>query len=175
MNLPQMVVASLNRTWMFLDKALDGLTQEEIAWRPGTECNSIAFILWHLSRTEDIHIIRHLQGKTDIYEAEGWREKMGTPPNEDGWGYTLEQLEAWPVPELEDLWGYANSVRQKTLTYLDSFPEEQLSETFGPYGPDRVYLSGGDILVDVLVETAMHIGQIFYLRGELRGLSYRLI
>ena len=33
--------------------ALDGLTSEELAWRPSPEANSIAFIMWHVTRVED--------------------------------------------------------------------------------------------------------------------------
>ena len=34
-------------------KALDGLSDEEVATRPNTECNSMAWLLWHLARAED--------------------------------------------------------------------------------------------------------------------------
>ena len=34
-------------------KALDGLSDEEVATRPNAECNSMAWLLWHLSRAED--------------------------------------------------------------------------------------------------------------------------
>ncbi|MEE8353277.1 MAG: DinB family protein [Dehalococcoidales bacterium] len=175
MNAPQMAANSLRSAWGYLDEALDGLTEEEITWRPSDDCNSIAFILWHLARLEDVEIHRHVQGKTELYEAEGWREKLGTPPDEDGFGYTKEQVNAWPVPKLADLRGYADSVRQDTLAFLESLPDGKLSEKFGPLGPKRGHYTGNELLLDVMNDTAMHIGQIHYLRGQLRGLSHRPI
>jgi len=79
-----------------------------------------------------------------------------------------EQLQAWPVPKLEVLRGYANSVRQKTLALLNSSPREQLSEV--PQS-DRFPGSIGSILCFMSTEIALHVGQITYLRGGQRGLD----
>jgi len=38
----------------------------------------------------------------------------------------VEQLQAWPVPKLEVLRGYANSVRQKTLAFLEFQPSRTI-------------------------------------------------
>ena len=38
-------------------KALDGLSDEEVATRPNTECNSMAWLLWHLGSGGGRHSI----------------------------------------------------------------------------------------------------------------------
>ena len=168
MEAKEVILRSLEQSQEYLTKALDGLTQEEATWSPGPECNNIAFILWHVTRWEDFPVNRIIQGQPQLYETEGWREKLGTPPKETGYQYTLEQLQAWPVPDLNVLRGYANSVREKTLAFLRSMPAEKISEAARPdRSPDTI----GAILIGVATEIAMHVGQIAYLRGIQRGLD----
>jgi len=168
MQLAAAMVKSLEQSQGYLTKALDGLTQEEAAWSPTAESNSIAFILWHMTRVEDFFINRVIQRQVELYEAEGWREKLGTPAKDTGFEYTLEQLRAWPVPKLEIIRGYTESVRKKTLALLKNITSERLSELARP---DRSPDSIGDILCRITTEIALHTGQIAYIRGIKRGLN----
>ena len=168
MEVIELIQRSLEQSQRYLTNALDGLTQEEANWNPGPECNSIAFIFWHTVRVEDRFINSVIQRENELYEAEGWREKLATPAKETGYQYTLEQLQAWSVPKLEVLRGYANSVREKTLAFLKSIPPEKLSEV---PRPDRSPDSIGTTLGLVSTDIAMHVGQIAYLRGVQRGLD----
>jgi len=167
MEVKELVKNSLEQSQRFLTNALDGLTQEEAAWSPSPECNSIAFILWHTVRVEDRSVNGTILKGTGLYEAEGWQGKLGTPAGESGGRYTVEQLQAWPVPKLEILQGYANSVREKTLAFLESATPEKLDEVPSPDRPDSV----SAMLGRMSTEIALHVGQIAYLRGIQRGLG----
>ncbi len=168
MDAKELLLSSMNDSQEHLGKALDGLTQEEIAWRPGEECNCIAFILWHIIRVEDFVVSRVIQRKEELYEAEGWREKLGTPAKVSGWNYNVEQLKDWPVPKLEIMRGYADSVRKATLAFLEPLPLERLAEVPRPdRSPDMI----GTTLCHIFTEIALHVGQICYLRGMQRGLD----
>ena len=168
MNAKETLLLCLEQSQRYLTQALDGLTQMEFAWSPNTESNSIAFILWHIARVEDYYVTRVIQRLPELYEAEGWRKKMGTPVKNTGFEYNAEQLKNWPVPELETLKGYADSVRGKTLVFLESIPAEKLSET---YRPERSPEDSGTLLARISTELTMHVGQICYLRGIQRGLD----
>ena len=168
MEAKELILRSLEQSQGYLTKALDGLTQEEAAWSPGAECNCMAFILWHIARVEDFFVNRVLQRQGELYEAEGWREQLGTPAKETGYQYTAEQLQAWPVPKLEVLRGYADSLREKTLAFIEQLPSEKLSEV---PRPDRSPDSIGATLCRMSTEIALHVGQIAYLRGVQRGLD----
>ena len=168
MEAKELISRSLEQSQGYLAKALDGLTQEEAAWSPGPECNCIAFILWHIAREEDLFVNRLIQQKDQLYEMESWREKLGTPAKDIGYQYTAEQLRAWPVPKLEVIQGYANSVREKTLPFLKELPSDKLSQVLRP---DRSPDSIGAMLCLMSTEIALHIGQIAYLRGVQRGLD----
>ena len=175
MDAKELILSSLEQSQGYLTRALDGLTQEEFSWSPGPECNSIAFILWHTVRVEDIFVQVHCQRKEELYEAEGWQEKLGTPGREtgrgfkeSGYGYTVEQLQAWPVPKIETLRSYADSVRSQTLAFLEPLPSEKLDGT--PW-PDRPLDSIGAALYHMSTEIALHVGQIAYVRGIQRGID----
>jgi uncharacterized damage-inducible protein DinB len=161
-----LLLGSLEQSHGYLTKALDGLTQEEATWSPSPECNSIAFILWHTTRVEDFFVNRVIQRAKELYETEQWQEKLGTPLK--AYGFSVEELQAWPAPKLEILKEYVEAVQQKTLAFLNSIPPERLSEV---PRPDRSQDSIGVMLEHMTTEIALHVGQIAYLRGVQRGLD----
>lgn len=165
MDAKEIVVASLNQSRAYLDRSLDGLTQEDIAWRPSEECNCIAFIAWHTARVEDLFISRFIQRQTELYETQGWQEKLGTPAD-SGFGYSAEQLKGWPVPKLTDLVGYVDAVRANTSSLIDGLTPEKMLELARP---DRPPDTIGAVLSRIITETALHMGQIDYIRGIHRG------
>ncbi len=165
MDAKEIVAASLKQSRAYLDRALDGLTQEDIAWRPSEECNCIAFIAWHTARVEDFFVRRVIQRHGELYEAQGWREKLGTPAD-SGFGYSVEQLKEWPVPKLADLVGYVDAVRANTSSLLNELtPEKMLKLARPDRPPDTI----GTVLSRIITETALHMGQIDYIRGIHRG------
>ena len=107
MEAKELLLMSLEHSQGYLTKALDGLTQKEIEWKPKNECNSIAFILWHTARVEDYFANRVILHGKELYETDGWQEKLGTPVKAAQ--YTSEELQAWPVPKLEILQDYVKS------------------------------------------------------------------
>ncbi len=166
MEAKELLRRSLEQSQGYLTKALDGLNQEEATWSPTPECNSIAFILWHMTRVEDFFVNRVIQREKELYETKGWQEKLGTPVK--AYQYTVEELQAWPAQKLEVLREYVDSVREKTLAFLNSIPPERLSEV---PRPDRSPDSIGVTLGHMSTEIALHVGQIAYLRGIQRGLD----
>ena len=165
----ELIVKSLEQSQGNVTKALDGLTQQEVAWSPKTDCNSIAFILWHMTRVEDMFVNRMIQGKPELYETT-WQAKLGTPVGDSGGGgrYTLEQLQAWPVPKLDVLQGYRNAVREGTLALLKALTPSKLDEM---PASTRFPGSVGALLSRMITEMAEHSGQIAYLRGQQRGIN----
>jgi uncharacterized damage-inducible protein DinB len=166
MDTKELLLRSLEESQGYLTKALNGLTQEEATWSPSPECNNIAFILWHTTRVEDFFVNKVIQREKELYETQKWQEKLDTPTK--AYGYTVEELRTWPAPKLEILREYANSVREKTLAFLNSIPTERLAEV---PRPDRSPNSIGVTLEHLMTEVALHVGQIAYLRGMQRGLD----
>ena len=81
-----------------LERALDGLTPEELTWRPENWANPIGFTLWHVTRAEDMWIHRYGLDAPHIFEQDGWASKWGIPPQDTGFGYEETTLDAFPNP-----------------------------------------------------------------------------
>lgn len=170
MEINAFILDMLDHMKQSLTGAVDGLSQEEIKWQPNPEANSIGFILWHLVRAEDGGIQSWIQQKPQLWIADKWYQKLNVSenPEDDGWGYTAEQLAAFRVPELKDLLDYAGAVRSRTVEYLQAMTPDKFDEVIKtPFGE----LTAGQILSLFMVEIAQHTGHIAYLRGLQRGLN----
>jgi len=167
MDIKQIFIKSLDESQSYLEKSLKELTQEELCWTPKSDCGSILFIFWHLARVEDFWINRALKGGIEIYESDEWQKLLGTPEKESGVRYDEEKLKSWPKPDKEKVIQYASAARKKTLEYLDSLNEKDYLREI-QLG-DRVF-TVQDSLTHLITEIALHVGQIDYLRGMIRGL-----
>ena len=152
-----------------LKRVTDGLTQEEIAWRPACGANSIGLILFHTARSEDSFIQVRLQEKSEVWETGKWHDVLNVPKDEAGAHYTAEQVNAFPVPKLDNLMAYAAAVRAATKEYVNSLTADVFERkiTMPHFGEMPVAV----ILSLTVGHAAQHIGEISYLRGLQRGLD----
>jgi len=169
MEIREFVQIALDRSKQTTTRLLNGLSPQELMWRPGPECNSIALILFHEARFEDAFVLGRIMGKPQVWELEKWYEKFNMPVSESGSGYTAEQIAAFHPPGLADLLGYTEAVRTKTLEYLKGMTNDDFSKTINM--PRFGDVTIGALLALVVVHQAQHTGEISYLRGQQRGLN----
>ena len=152
-----------------MSRVLKDLTQNELMWRPACGCNSIGLILFHTARSEDAFAQARLQGKPQVWEAEQWYKKLNMAESETGGHYTVEQVNAFPVPEAKDMLAYCDAVRARTLEYLQTLTPEAFEKKISmpPFGEVTVAM----IFTIVVTHTAQHMGEISYLRGLQRGMD----
>ena len=165
----------LNETAHDLAEALDGLTAEERRHQPGPDSNHIDFIVWHLTRVEDMWIQQFAQGKPSIWEVDGWAERTGFGQlghgMDIGFGYTIEQVRNLPAYDHDVMNEYVSAVRESTLAYLDAATVEELSAPREIPVPHWNPFSVGFALSRIQVEQNQHVGQIAYIRGMQRGVG----
>jgi uncharacterized damage-inducible protein DinB len=167
--LKEYIINELNHMKRVTTRALDGLSQNEITWRPASGCNSIGLILLHQARFEDGFIQGRIQGKAQVWESAEWYKKMNLPVEDVGAHYTVEQVNCFPVPELKDLLAYADEVRAKTMEYLNGITPEEFDRKINmPRFGDMAIAS---MFTFIVVHTAEHAGEIAYLRGVQRGMD----
>jgi len=150
-------------------RVLDGLSQSEMAWRPGAGCNPIGLILFHIMKFEDSVIQSRIQGQQTLWESEKWYERLKLPESESGARYTEEQVAAFPVPEPSELVAYHDAVRARTIEYVKSLNANDFDKIINmqPFGD----ISIGSLLALVLGHQSQHMGEISYLRGLQRGMN----
>ena len=148
---------------VFIDKALGGLTDADLATCPIAGTNPIGWTLWHQYRVED-GLLSNIGNKSQTWVEDGWHAKFGMEanPGQMGIGDTAEQVAAFK-PSVENLKGYGAAVRAKTLEVLNSLTAEDLDrEIPGPGGQPRKV---GDMLGILMLDHFHHSGQVCYLRG----------
>ena len=169
MQLKDFALRSLEDTQAALMQAVDGLTDEEAMWQPQPGANHIAFILWHTARVEDWFIQYMFQRMPQVWESESWPKKLGLPddPRATGWGYTAEQVAAFPGVRLSDLLQYVSAVRARTVDYLQragpaTFDQEVKSRVLGE-------TTVGLMIAHLIAEVCQHAGHVCFIRGLIRG------
>jgi len=152
------------RVRSIVHSAVEGLTAEQLEYRPDPQANSIAWLIWHLVRVQDDHIA-DVAGTEQVWTSAGWAKRFGLPFDESAIGYGQSSEEVAQVrgltPDL--LGGYADAVLDATESYLGTVTADDL---------DRVVDEGWDPpvtlavrLVSVLSDDLQHVGQASYLRG----------
>ncbi|PKB66202.1 MAG: hypothetical protein BZY81_07720 [SAR202 cluster bacterium Io17-Chloro-G4] len=166
MNLNEFIEASFEKEHEFLAEAVGDLTTEEQVWRAGPEANNINWILWHMTRVEDMWIQFFIKKETEIWERDGWHEKFGLPTRDNGFEHTPEQVAAFPTLDLKELLNYGESVRSATLEYLRSLSPSDFEEVPRERRPE---MSVGQIFRQIVGEFYQHQGHISYLKGLARS------
>jgi uncharacterized damage-inducible protein DinB len=144
----------------------NGLSQAQATHRPTTDANSIAWMLWHLTRIQDDHLCG-ITGDEQVWTADGWYDRFDLPfePGEHGYGHTSEQVAAVDVdPELLD--GYQAAVHDRTIAYVSSVDDDELARIVDEGWDPPVTASVR--LVSVIGDCLQHLGQAAYVRGMLQ-------
>jgi hypothetical protein len=166
----EVVRIGLTECWDGLRKALSGLTAAERRFQPHAHANHIDFLVWHMARDEDGEVHVFAQRTSPIWQRDAWYQKLGLPVEDDGFGYTVEQVATLPRFDIADCLAYYEAVRCATWRYLDVLTPADFARC-----PDRARRPGytiGRMLSHLIVEGSQHLGQVAYLRGLQRGLEY---
>jgi hypothetical protein len=141
-----------------------GLTADELAFRPDADANSIAWLLWHLTRIQDDHL-SEIAGHEQAWTSDEWAARFGRPadPTDTGYGHTSEQVAAIRPEDPGVLLGYHAAVAARTSEYLGTVDADELDRII-----DRSYdppVSVGVRIVSVINDSLQHAGQAAYVRG----------
>jgi hypothetical protein len=143
---------------------------------PGTG-NHIAFIMWHIVRSEDGTMRFLLQGRPPIWVEGRWHERFGLPPSVQGTGMSVEEAHALRINDPALFMEYVEQVWREFEEYLASITDggALLSErmiTVKVMGKEMNALQMiGEIGISHLWT---HLGEIMLLRGALGKQGARL-
>lgn len=168
-DLPHFIVTLVEGAYRTLLQATDGLTDAQLYAQPSPQTNSIAWLMWHLSRWRDA-VSASVSGEPQLWEQDGWATRYGIPASRTGLGDTLEQVAAFRV-ERTLLFGYAEAAHQVTIARIARLTPEQLQQPVlvhtGEHRP------AWRALASICSDSAQHSGQIAYLRGLFSGYGWR--
>jgi hypothetical protein len=167
MTLGELLVDSFNRIREGVHEVVDGLDADQLAERPGPEANSIAWLVWHLTRIQDDHVA-DVAGREQVWTAQGWTQRFGLPFDDadTGYGHSPTEVDAVRVdPAL--LTGYLDAVHEQSVGYVSGLGSDDLDRIVDERWDPPVSL--GVRLVSVINDDQQHVGQAAYVRGLLEA------
>jgi uncharacterized damage-inducible protein DinB len=164
---------ALERNWDMIDRALEGLDDATLARQPSDQCNSITWLLWHMSRVVDTFMTTRIREKPQLWLSEGWHQRFGMAddPDDRGVGWTAAQVAAWSAPGRDVLIGYYQAVRAAAREFLSSVTPAELEKTI-VFPPSDEPRSVASALGQMTWDAISHGGQIAYLRGFYLGMGW---
>ena len=164
MTIAELLTDAFTRIREVVHEAVDGQQPDQLAFRPDEQANSIAWLVWHLTRIADDHVA-DAAGTDQVWTSGGWAERFGLPfePAETGYGHGSAEVAAVQVKSGELLTGYHDAVYQQTISYVGKLSDQDLDRIVDERWDPPVSL--GVRLVSVISDDLQHAGQAAYLRG----------
>jgi len=155
---------ALARVLEDVEAVLDGLDDDVLAQRPTPDTNTIAWLIWHLTRVQDDHVA-DVAGWEQTYTADGWNERFGydLDPADIGYGHSSAQVAKVTVDAPDLLVGYHDAVHEQTVRYVGGLTDADLDEVIDENWDPPVTL--GVRLVSFLADGLQHVGQAAFVRG----------
>ena len=160
MNTVRFISECLSQAQMRLLGTCDGLTEDQVLWRPAPHANNIGFILWHMARVEDSRV-SVFQNEISLWESQGWHERFEQPVDAPDPGDRMG-LRALPLPSLSILTGYLRAVHRQTLEFLPTLKPDRLETVPDSSHPERTVVAS---LRHLITHKNNHHGQVDFIRG----------
>lgn len=169
------------------DLVLSGMTEEQIRQRPHPSTNSLAWLLWRMTRAEDIGINLVIAERPQALDEDRWSERLGVPHRDLGAGMTDNEVEGFTERiDIPALLAYRAATGQRTQEVIAGLRPEVLAEVIdadlvrrvrvqGAFGPDAEWVprrwegkpKAFTLMHTVLAHSYLHIGEGHVVRSLL--------
>lgn len=159
------LVDGLGRVRDNVHAVVEGLTRTQLAERLDPGANSIAWLVWHLTRVQDDHVAG-VAGTDQVWLSDGWSTRFALPLDEHdhGFGHSSAQV-ASVVADGELLAAYHDAVHARSVAYVETLSDDDLARVVDRRWTPPVTLAVR--LVSVVDDCAQHVGQASFVRGVL--------
>lgn len=165
------------------------VTHDQMKVRPGGEGNSIAWVMWHMARTEDVIVNGIIRRQPQLLDQDAWASKIGIDDQRIGTGFGDDEIEdfgkAVDVAALDSYW---QVVAESSTAWLKSIDAAQLDDlpdtdsvaselpegTFGANNAGLQFWGGSStgrlIGGPIISHGYMHVGEMGTIRSRLGAL-----
>src|SRR6202045_1855519 len=103
------------------EPTVPGLTDEQMRVRPREDLNSIAWLMWHIARAEDILVGQVVAGGAQLFD-EGWKTRLNVSRPDFGIGMTSPEVsELTRQIDVGALREYRDAVGHRTRQIVSAF------------------------------------------------------
>jgi hypothetical protein len=158
----ELLIDAFDRIRGVVHSVVEGASDALLGYRADPEANTIAWLVWHLTRVQDDHVA-DVAG-TDQQWLSGWSDRFGLPlpVSSTGYGHSSDDVAAVTAPA-ELLLGYHDAVHDATVAYLGGVSGEELDRVVDTSWDPPVTL--GVRLVSVIGDDLQHAGQAAFVKG----------
>ena len=144
--------------------ALDGIDAALLTVRLDPDANTIAWLVWHLTRVQDDHVAE-VAGVEQAYTDAGWADRFALPfpPGAHGYGFSSEDVGRTEITDPQLLLDYHADVHRRTAEFLRTLSAADLDRVVDERWDPPVTLAVR--LVSVVNDCAQHVGQAAFVRG----------
>jgi Protein of unknown function (DUF664) len=154
---------SFTRLIEHVDDLCDGLTEKLATYRPAPQANSIAWLIWHSARVQDVQVC-DIATIEQVWTRDGWVDRFALDLARDDTGYGHGPDDVAKVrASAELLAGYYRAVHDMTLEFVDTLSAADLARVVDRRWNPPVTASAR--LVSIVDDCAQHLGQAAYVRG----------
>jgi hypothetical protein len=142
---------------------LEGVDAEALVRRPAGSGNSIAWLIWHLSRVEDVQLAS-AAGLEQVWTSQGFagRFDLPLPERDTGYGHSAGEVGAVRAPP-QLLLEYYDAVHRQTVEFVKTLGDEDFDRIVDNRWDPPVTL--GVRLVSTIADCLQHVGQAAYAKG----------
>ena len=159
----ELLTDAFDRIHQTASRAVEGLSDDQLAARAGRDANPMAWLVWHLTRVQDDHVA-DVAGTEQVWTAQGFVDRFGLPFDSAATGYGMTGEEVGHVrASAELLTAYLDAVHAATTSYVAGLAPEDLDSIVDERWDPPVTL--GVRLVSVVSDDLQHAGQAAYLKG----------
>ena len=127
-----------------VDGLFGSLSEAQLRARPHPGVNTVAWLLWHSARIEDVAVNRFLADRRQVLEE--WVERLAVPRRDVGTGMSDAQVDELSARiDLQALRGYWEAVSARTLFVVETLRGTDLDATVPAERVRSVVLSEGAV------------------------------
>jgi len=165
-----LLMDAFGRIRSLVHAVVDGLEPAQLELRVDDGANTIAWLVWHLTRVQDDHVA-DAAGADQVWTGKGWADRFSLPFDvaDTGFGHSPDQVGRVRVGDPGLLTGYHDDVHARTEEFLRRIGADDLDRVVDEAWDPPVTL--GVRLVSVVGDDLQHAGQAAFVRGvaERRG------
>jgi uncharacterized damage-inducible protein DinB len=159
----EVLIDAIDRIQQVVHRVIKGASTELLTYRPDADANSVAWLIWHLTRVQDDHVADAF-GTQQVWTSGGWANRFALPFDDAATGYGQSSDDVAAVGVGADLLGgYHDAVHDRTVELLKTVTDDDLARVVDESWNPPVTL--GVRLVSLIADDLQHVGQASYVRG----------
>lgn len=135
------VVSNGNRNEV--DKIFEDLSRTEYAIMPTSQDETIAWVVWHIARIEDLTINILVDKNEQVFNSE-WAAKLNTPISDTGNALSDDEIISLSNQiNIDELLQYRILVGQRTRSVVGKLTHQDMKRKVSPDDLERILAEGG--------------------------------